>query len=195
MQIMEEELEFEKDWLSVEKMEFKILTLITVLADNHLAYRGTLADMCAFFGVGARDSRNNARIKAAIENLRIKGLIKTIQDGRTWTLTLSRDAERKSKVIRIKKDWVSALHASKGRDVDWAVVLKVWLYLIDNHREVLKSSEIAQCLGVSVSTVSRARQVLIDMNAIKADKVNLKDALGQIRCLGMTIVVNAWIDA
>ena len=192
---MEEELEFEKDWLSVEKMEFKILTLITVLADNHLAYRGTLADMCAFFGVGARDSRNNARIKAAIENLRIKGLIKTIQDGRTWTLTLSRDAERKSKVIRIKKDWVGALHASKGRDVDWAVVLKVWLYLIDNHREVLKSSEIAQCLGVSVSTVSRARQVLIDMNAIKADKVNLKDALGQIRCLGMTIVVNAWIDA
>ena len=192
---MEEELEFEKDWLSVEKMEFKILTLITVLADKHLAYRGTLADMCAFFGVGVRDSRNNARIKAAIENLRIKGLIKTIQDGRTWTLTLSRDAERKSKVIRIKKDWVSALHASKGRDVDWAVVLKVWLYLIDNHREVLKSSEIAQCLGVSVSTVSRARQVLIDMNAIKADKVNLKDALGQIRCLGMTIVVNAWIDA
>lgn len=28
---MDEELEFEKDWLSVEKMEFKILTLITVL--------------------------------------------------------------------------------------------------------------------------------------------------------------------
>lgn len=90
---------------------------------------------------------------------------------------------------------MSALHASKGKAVDWAVVLKVWLYLIDNHQEVLKSSEIAQCLGVSISTVSRARQVLIDMNAIKADKVNLKDALGQIRCLGMTIVVNAWIDA
>ena len=192
---MDEELEFEKDWLSVEKMEFKILTLITVLADNHLAYRGTLADMCAFCGVGARDSRNNARIRTAIENLKNKGLIKTIQDGRTWTLTLSRDAERRSKVIRIKRDWVSALHASKGRAVDWAVVLKVWLYLIDNHQEVLKSSEIAQCLGVSISTVSRARQVLIDMNAITADKVNLKDALGQIRCLGMTIVVNAWIDA
>lgn len=192
---MDEELEFEKDWLSVEKMEFKILTLITVLADNHLAYRGTLADMCAFFGVGARDSRNNARIRTAIENLKNKGLIKTIQDGRTWTLTLSRDAERRSKVIRIKRDWVNALHASKGKAVDWAVVLKVWLYLIDNHQEVLKSSEIADCLGVSISTVSRARQVLIDMNAIKADKVNLKDALGQIRCLGMTIVVNAWIDA
>ena len=192
---MDEELEFEKNWLSVEKMEFKILTLITVLADNHLAYRGTLADMCAFFGVGARDSRNNARIRTAIENLKNKGLIKTIQDGRTWTLTLSRNAERRSKVIRIKRDWVNALHASKGKAVDWAVVLKVWLYLIDNHQEVLKSSEIADCLGVSISTVSRARQVLIDMNAIKADKVNLKDALGQIRCLGMTIVVNAWIDA
>ena len=45
---MDEELEFEKDWLSVEKLEFKQLTLITVLADNHLAYRGTLSDMCSF---------------------------------------------------------------------------------------------------------------------------------------------------
>ena len=34
---MDEELEFEKEWLSVEKLEFKLLTLITVLADNSLA--------------------------------------------------------------------------------------------------------------------------------------------------------------
>ena len=66
---MDEELEFEKDWLSVEKFEFKLLTLITVLADNHLAYRGTLSDMCSFLGLATRNSRTNQAIKAAILNL------------------------------------------------------------------------------------------------------------------------------
>ena len=66
---MDEELEFEKDWLSVEKLEFKLLTLITVLADNHLAYRGTLSDMCSFLGLATRNSRTNQNIKTAIQNL------------------------------------------------------------------------------------------------------------------------------
>ena len=66
---MDEELEFEKDWLSVEKLEFKLLTLITVLADNHLAYRGTLSDMCSFLGLTTRNSRTNQNIKAAIQKL------------------------------------------------------------------------------------------------------------------------------
>lgn len=66
---MDEELEFEKDWLSVEKLEFKMLTLITVLADNHLAYRGTLSDMCSFLGLATQNYRTNQKIKAAIQNL------------------------------------------------------------------------------------------------------------------------------
>ena len=40
------EAEFEFEWLLRQKYEFKILTLIAVLADNNLAYRGTLNDMC-----------------------------------------------------------------------------------------------------------------------------------------------------
>ena len=66
---MDEELEFEKDWLSVEKLEFKLLTLITVLADNHLPYRGTLSDMCSFLGLAPRNNCTNKKIKAAIQNL------------------------------------------------------------------------------------------------------------------------------
>ena len=191
---MDEEIEFEKDWLSVEKLEFKMLTLITVLADNHLAYRGTLTNMCEFFGIQTRDSRSNAKIRAAIKNLEEKGLIKTLLDGRTWTLTLSRSAERKSKVIRIKRDWVNAVRSCKGKSVDWSAILKVWLYLIDNKADIIKSSEIAEVLGISKSVVSRARGILIELNAIKVDKINQKAPNGKIYCLGSRVEVNAWID-
>lgn len=192
---MDEEIEFEKDWLSIEKLEFKMLTLITVLADNHLAYRGTLTDMCEFFGIQSRDSRTNGKIRIAIRNLEDKGWIKTLLDGRTWTLTLSRSAEHKSKVIKIKRDWVNAVRSYKGESVDWSAVLKVWLFLIDNREDIVKSSEIGKALGISESAVSRARRVLIDINAIKVDKVCKKAPSGQILCLGSTVSVNAWIDA
>ena len=74
--MIKEEAEFEFEWLQRQKYEFKILTLIAVLADNNLAYRGTLKDMCEFFGVKSGDSRNNANIKAAIQKLEADGLLK-----------------------------------------------------------------------------------------------------------------------
>jgi len=91
--MVDNEVEFEFDWLIRQKYEFKILTLIAVLADNHLAYRGTLKDMCEFFGVKPGDSRTNMQIKAAIAKLEEDGLLKQIVDGRTLTLTLSKKGE------------------------------------------------------------------------------------------------------
>lgn len=87
------EAEFELEWLLRQKNEFKILTLIAVLADNNLAYRGTLKGVCEFFGVKPGDSRTNNQIKAAITELEADGLLKQIVDGRTFTLTLSKKGE------------------------------------------------------------------------------------------------------
>ena len=82
-----------------------------------------------------------------------------------------------------------------GSGVDWTVVLKVWLYLIDNRREVITSGEIAEALDVSVSSVSRARQVLMnDLNAIQSKTINKQLPDGGFCCLGSNIVVKAWLD-
>ena len=101
-----DEAEFEYDWLNREKYQFKVLALIAVLANNHLAYRGTLADMCDFFGVASGNNKTNKKLKAAIDKLEADGLLKKIVDGWTFTLTLSKAAEKKSRVIRIQKEWV-----------------------------------------------------------------------------------------
>ena len=187
----------------MEKLEFKLLTLITVLAENHLAYRGSLSDMCEFFGCKTKDSRNNQRIRDAIDSLCGKGFIRAIQDGRVWTLTLDQKAKHRAKVIRIRKDWVMAAKAYKehyereGREspsVDWSAILKVWLFLIGNHKEIITSSDIANKLAVSRSVVTRARRVLLDINAINVHVINEKQIDGSYLCLGSNIVINAWID-
>lgn len=193
--LQKETVEFESDWLTVEKLQFKILTMITVLAENHLAYRGTLADMCDFFGVASRNSRTNAKIKSAVEALESANYIKVLRDGRTWTLTLSKSAERKSKVIRIRKDWVLAAKACEGNGVDWSVVLKVWLYLMDTPTEIITTASIAEAVNVPVSQVARAKNVLRTcLNAITTKVINKALPEGGYYCVGSEITLNAWID-
>lgn len=65
------------------------------------------------------------KIRDAINALEEKGLIKTIRDGNTWTLTLAKKAERDRNVIRIRRDWVIAVKTCKGNGLDWSAALKV----------------------------------------------------------------------
>lgn len=197
--IDDEQAEFEYDWLSRQNYEFKILTLIAVLADNNLAYRGKLKDMCEFFGVASGDSKNNRNIKAAIDKLEADGLLKQIKDGQVYTLTLSRSAEKKSRVIRIQKQWVEIAKDVKcedpKRNVSWINLLKVWLFLINNNQNIITTSEIAAALGISTSTVKNAKHILQkELKAIYSQrKVKMVDD-GCYQCLGCVIDVMAWLD-
>ena len=191
------EAEFEFEWLLRQKYEFKILTLIAVLADNNLAYRGTLKDMCEFFGVKPGDSRTNNQIKAAITKLEADGLLKQIVDGRTFTLTLSKKGEQRKRVIRIQKEWVEIAknYKSEENSISWMNLLKVWLYLIDNKQEVIKTSAVALELGLSKDSVKRAKKALEqDMNAIISKKKAKISENGWYCCLGSSITLNAWVD-
>lgn len=191
------EAEFEFEWLLRQKYEFKILTLIAVLADNNLAYRGTLKDMCEFFGVKPGDSRTNNQIKAAITKLEADGLLKQIVDGRTFTLTLSKKGEQRKRVIRIQKEWVEIAknYKSEENSISWMNLLKVWLYLIDNKKEVIKTSAVAKELNLSKASVTRAKKALEkDMHAIISKKKAKIAENGWYCCLGSSITLNAWVD-
>ncbi len=192
------EAEFEFDWLTKEKYQFKLLALLAVLADSHLAYRGTLADMCDFLGVGSSNSRTNKKIRAAIDALEEDGLLKKITDGRTFTLTLSKKAEKQRRVIRIKNDWVMVAKnyknmPDKSESVDWEILLRVWLFLLDRGNgldDPITNNDIADVLGMTVGSVKNARSALTkDIQAI----VTKKKYVGHNHCVGSEITVTAWI--
>ena len=199
-----EEAEFEYEWLTREDYQFKLLALLAVLADNHLAYRGTLADMCDFLGVGRSNSTTNKKIKAAIDTLEEDGLLKKIVDGRTFTLTLSKKAEKQRRVIRIQKEWVMVVKnysemPNKSESVDWEKVLRVWLFLLDrgNTSKTITNQQIADAIGMSKGTVDNARGALTkDIEAIiSTKKYTYNPDLNQpYRCYGSQITVTAWIN-
>ena len=174
-----------------------------MLADSHLAYRGTLADMCDFFGVGRSNSSTNKKIKAAIDALEKDGLLKKIVDGRTFTLTLSKKAEKQRRVIRIQKEWVMVAKnysqmPNKSESVDWEKLLRVWLFLLDrgNTGMTITSQQIADAIGMSKGTVDNARGALTkDIEAIISEKKYkyYPDLAQPYRCYGSQITATAWI--
>lgn len=159
--------------------------------------------MCDFLGVASGDNGNNRRIKAAIKSLEDDGLLKKIVDGRTYTLTLSKKAEKKPRVIRIQKEWVLVATNYKNlpdrtESVDWEKLLKVWLFLIDRGitNEPITNKKIGKAIGMTEGTVKNARSALEkDIRAIICrKKYDFDPELYQpYRCLGSEITVTAWI--
>ena len=190
--LQDDEAGFEKEWLKLEKYNFKLLTLVAVLAQNHLAYRGTVAEMCEYLGVD-NQTKNRRAITTAITQLEKKGMIKTILDGKVYTITLSVKAEKKKDVIVIQKKWIEMVQGLKG-GVSWDNVLRVWLYLIANEEEIITSKKIAADLGMKKSMVDRIKIVLVnDLQAIKCRDRSKKISEGNFKKLGQTIDTFAWI--
>ena len=191
--LQDDEAGFEKEWLKLEKYNFKLLTLVAVLAQNHLAYRGTVAEMCEYLGVD-NQTKNRRAITTAIEQLEKKGMVKTILDGKVYTITLSVKAEKKKDVIVIQKKWIEMVQGLTG-GVSWDNVLRVWLYLIANEEEIITSKKIAADLGMKKSMVDRIKIVLVnDLQAIKCRDRSKKISEGNFKKLGQTIDTFAWID-
>ena len=192
--LQDDEAGFEKEWLKLEKYNFKLLTLVAVLAQNHLAYRGTVAEMCEYLGID-NQTKNRRAITTAIEQLEKKGMVKTILDGKVYTITLSVKAEKKKDVIVIQKKWIEMVQGLKSRGVSWDNVLRVWLYLIANEEEIITSKKIAADLGISERKVARIKDVLVnDLKAIKCQDRYKKTSGANFTKLGQTIDTFPWID-
>lgn len=193
---LENEAYIEKDWITVENYQFKILVMIAALAENHLAYRGKMKDICSFLGVNNL-SNNTNKIKKAIENLEESGDIKVVRDKQTWTLTLSVKAERKSRIIKIKNAWIQAIQQydpdKKEDSIAWENILKVLVYLVADKQEVKSYSKIADDLGISTKVAQRAVKALdgIDFGnlEIKRKLAWLKKSDNEFKVIGQKIDV------
>ena len=202
-----EYLEYAPESMYTEKLAFKILIIVSLLADSNLAYRGTLQDLSKALGYSEKaDTARYRRMRAAIEQLEKLDLIKTIKDGNIYTLSLSNVGKKKT--IRIARDIVKSMcgkliHEKTGND--WSNTLKVLFNIyyhydntdIDNNRCYYK--EIANELGISSKAVGKSIKRLKEFEAILTKEHWIITDYGEnvvdIRREATTIIPTAWIKA
>lgn len=171
--------DFSDEWLQIEDYELKILILTSILAENKLAYRGTITDICEWLGVKSYN-RTNQKIKQAITSLQDNGYLFYKIDGRTYTLTISEKGMKQKQIVKIRKAWVSSFKAYKNdsNSVDWIKILKVFVYLYNRKsNSIINITTIASDLKIGASTVSRAIKAICEceLSGIRITKEIVKE--------------------
>ena len=185
-----EKVTFYREWLPLPKAEFNVLTMI---AEQGGTFSGNWSDMCRYINLTPQD-RNRKLIQAAVESLTSKGFITWDSRGRTQTLKVI----PKAKGIDIPRSWVRSVinHDYSSEAVAFAQVLKVYLWICGNDMDIVTNAMIADDIGMSVDTVTSAKNVLLkEYENITKRQVSEKTGWNTFRTLGQELAASAlWKD-
>lgn len=188
---------FEKEWILMKKYEFKLLTLCAALAADHKAYRGTIVDVCKYLGVQSGQTSTNRTIKTAIQSLVDREYISVFNDpdnDKIYTLTLRYKAEKTKDIRAIKKEFINLIKKDKSGEIAWEEVLRVYLYLVFNTKDIMTNAEIGKDLSISERNVKKAKVVLEKHLKLIITRNRSKKTGKSYVSLGQSIDCVAWID-
>lgn len=160
---MEDELIFSKEWFMLEKYHFKILAVITELADNTGTFKGELTAFCKNLST-QNSSGNKNKIKSALNYLANNNYITMSEDKKIYTITLS-DISEKTYQYKLKRTWYNQLRTAANK-TSWENLLKIFLILLDLSKvpdNIVTYKQIGELTNCSVSTVGRAMKTIANL--------------------------------
>lgn len=173
-----------KQWIDdLKDYQIKVLLLTSVLADNNLAFRGTLKTMCEWLGIDSC-TNNNKRIKQSLQNLSNNGYIFYKVEGRTHHVSISNKGLKNKQIYKVRKKWIEVFKKyckeDKDKDfsIDWIKVLRVFIYIYYSHDEIVTVQKIAQITNTSDQTVTNALKAILACNlkGVRIEKEVIKDS-------------------
>ena len=173
-----------RQWLDeLKDYQIKILLLTSILADNNLAFRGTLKTMCEWLGIKSC-TNNNKKIKQCLQNLSNNGYIFYKVEGRTHHVSISNKGLKNKQIYKVRKKWIEVFKKyckeDKDKDfsIDWIKVLRVFIYIYYSKDEIVTAQKIAQITNTSDQTVNTALKAILACNlkGLRIEKETIKDS-------------------
>ena len=173
-----------RQWLDdLVDYQIKILLLTSVLADNNLAFRGTLKTMCEWLGIKS-NTNNNKRIKQCLQNLSNNGYIFYKVEGRTHHVSISNKGLKNKQIYKVRKKWIEVFkkyckeNKDKDFSIDWIKVLRVFIYIYYSKDEIVTVQKITQITNTSDQTVNNALKAILACNlkGLRIEKEIIKDS-------------------
>ena len=184
-----QELEFLEEWFLLEKYEFKVLTIITVLSDNKRAFRGKLSDLCNELSI-QNSSKNKETMRNSLSFLEKNNYIKVIVDNDIYTISLARAAEKSKNIIKIKKAWYEIIR-NADCEASWESLLKVFLKVLELSQDKIYTYEqIGELTNLSKTTVGRCvkaiKKLKFDDILVEVEEIKTKNNKNKYRTKGQT---------
>ena len=184
---MGEYITFYREWLSLDKRDFRILTMLADTGD----FRGNLTALCQYLSLSPGQQKTNAALRQSIETLTSNGYITSTLTGRTYQLAIS----PKEQPIKVARRWFDQIMQadSFSETVSWEMVVKTLVWISGNSlSDLVVNNEIAAEMNTSVGTLGLAKNVLDnDFHAIIRDIEKITLPNGQKRNRGQRLAVYA----
>ena len=182
-----EKITYYYDWLTLDKKEFHILSMLADVGE----FNGNLSDICNYFHISVQQNHRET-IKKSIETLTDGGYITSNKSGNAYTIrVVPKDNE-----IKIYRKWVHRIMNRKNKEpsVAWEQVLKLYLlYSFIGQEQLVTDAILASHLNTSESTISSAKKVLSqEFAAIIQEVVHEKRAENYFVTLGHEVQLTAW---
>lgn len=184
---MDEYITFYREWLPLDKSDFRILTMLADAGD----FSGNLTALCRYLSLRPGQQKTNAALRRSIETLTSNGYIASTLTERTYQLAI----KPKAQPIKVARRWFDDIMkaASFSETVSWEMVVKTLVWISGNSlAKLVVNDAIAEELNTSVDTLGAAKNVLDkDFHAIIRDIEKRTLPNGEIRNVGQHLAVYA----
>lgn len=177
--MQEDLITFDIEWLNLPKAEFKMLVMIADIGQN----LGNASDMCRYFNRSPQNKNKN-RLREALEKLAEQKIIDLEKQKNDYVVTLLKPILQENKVCLKRKYATEILHHNYTQSVAWENVLKVYIWVLKNDKNLFTNRQIGKCIGVSESTVTGAKNALKELGASEFEKVIIKEGEQFYKCIG-----------
>lgn len=178
---------FYREWLPLDKKDFRILTM---LADTGI-FQGNLTTLCGYLSLRPGQKKTNAALRESIVFLTANGYITSTLTGRRYRLEIV----PKEQPIKVARRWFNDVMQadSYSETVSWEMVVKTLVWISGNSLgNLVVNDTIAAELNTSVDTLGAAKNVLFnDFHSIirEIEKITLPN--GEKRNRGQRLAVYA----
>lgn len=174
---------FAYEWLELptkKDCQLKILLLASILGENHLGFRGTLATMREWLGI-KQSYAINKQLEEAIDKLKEKEYILAEKEGRIYHISITNKGLKNKEIVKIRRQWITTFQNYKENindiSIDWLHLLRVFVFLYGRKEQnIVTMQTIAKNLNISIETTRKALKVIeqCDLKGIKFIKNTIK---------------------
>lgn len=128
-----------------------------MIAANGGSYTGTLSDMCKYLNLKPQ-SKNKAKLKTSITSLEQSSYIYSSPNGNKFSL----EVIPKETIVQAVPGLAASIlrHEYASTEVSPTNLLRVYIWIVQNHEALAKNAQIFKELNISESTLCAAKNVL-----------------------------------
>lgn len=157
-----QELNIYKEWIKLDKYDFRILIIILIMSNNKINLKCKISDFCNELNIKS-SSTNRNKIKLSLYSLKEMNYIKLNINKTKYIISINNHIFNNENIIKIDKKWYEKIKNDNKNS--WENKLKVLAYILSLEKNIPTTyNKISKFIKCSISTVQNSIKYICNTN-------------------------------